>query len=180
MKNPWVGRILRFLLLVVIIGVSVYLYTIRNQIKQMEGYGYPGIFLFNLLASATIILPMPGVAITSLMGAVFNPLWVAVAAGSGAAFGEMTGYAAGFSGQRVVERTPAYERIEGWMKKYGEIAILVLAIIPNPFFDVAGMIAGALKMPVWRFLIFCWMGKVIKMCAFAYGGASLAHFFPLQ
>jgi uncharacterized membrane protein YdjX (TVP38/TMEM64 family) len=171
---------LRALLLLLIIGLSVYLFSIRSQIRELEGYGYPGIFVFNLLSSATLILPVPGVAVTSLMGAVFNPFWVAIAAGSGAALGELSGYLAGFSGQVVVERTPIYERIEGWMKKYGLVATLVLAIIPNPFFDVAGLIAGALRLPVWQFIAVCWVGKVIKMLLFAYGGAGILRYFPVQ
>ncbi|HEX9019270.1 MAG TPA: VTT domain-containing protein [Anaerolineaceae bacterium] len=178
MQSPWPGRILRLVLILGIIGLSVLLYLHRGQIKQLEGYGYPGIFLFNLLSSATIILPVPGVALTSLMGAIFNPFWVAVAAGSGAALGELSGYLAGVSGQNVAERTPIYTRIEGWMTHYGELVILVLAIIPNPFFDIAGMMAGALKMPVWKFLMFCWLGKIVKMLMFAYGGATIMQFFP--
>ena len=178
MKSPWPDRLLRLFILLLIVGLSIFLYLNRNQIKQLEGYGYPGIFLFNLLSSATLILPVPGVALTSLMGAIFNPFWVAIAAGTGAALGELSGYLAGFSGQTAAERTPMYARIEGWMARYGEGVILVLAIIPNPFFDVAGMIAGILKMPVWRFLLYCWIGKIIKMLLFAYGGATIIRFLP--
>jgi uncharacterized membrane protein YdjX (TVP38/TMEM64 family) len=168
----------RILLLLLVLGLSVYLFLIRDQIQQLEEYGYPGIFVFNLLSSATLILPVPGVAVTSLMGAVFNPFWVALAAGSGAALGELSGYLAGFSGQVVVERTPIYQRVEGWMKKYGEIAVLFLAFVPNPFFDIAGVMAGAMRMPVWRFLIFCWFGKIVKMLLFAYGGAGILRLIP--
>lgn len=180
MKKEWTPTILRVLLFSVIIALSVYLYSIRGRIQELEGYGYPGIFLFNLLSSATLILPVPGVAVTSFMGAVFNPFWVAVAAGTGATLGELSGYLAGFSGRMVVARTPIYERVEGWMKRYGEFAILGLAIVPNPFFDIAGMIAGALKMNVWRFLIFCWPGKIIKMLLFAYGGATISDIFFIR
>lgn len=178
MKSPWPGRLLRLLLILFIIGLSVFLYLHRNEVQKLEGYGYPGIFLFNLLSSATLILPVPGVALTSLMGAIFNPFWVAIAAGTGAALGEISGYLAGFSGQQAAERTPIYARIEGWMNRYGEIVILVLAIIPNPFFDIAGMMAGALKMPLGRFLFYCCLGKIIKMLLFAYGGAGLMRLIP--
>lgn len=178
MTKDRLAQVSRILIIVFVIGLSVYLYSIRAEVKQLEGYGYPGIFLLNLLSSATLILPVPGVAITSLMGAVFNPFWVAIAAGSGAALGEVSGYMAGFSGQRVVQRNPSYERIEGWMKRYGEIIILFLAFIPNPLFDVAGMIAGALRMPLWRFLLYCWIGKIGKMMLFAYGGSTISHLFP--
>lgn len=178
MKQGRGGQIFRILLFLLVIGLSVYLFSIRSQIQQFQEYGYPGIFLFNLLSSATLILPVPGVAITSLMGAVFHPFWVAVAAGSGAALGELSGYLAGFSGHVVVERTPAYERVETIMRRYGAIAILVLAFIPNPLFDIAGVVAGALRMPVWRFLIVCLVGKILKMLLFAYGGASILRFLP--
>ena len=124
----------------------------------------------SLLTNATLILPIPGVLITSAMGAVFNPFWVALASSSGATVGEISGYLAGFSGQAVVENKKWYEKIENWMRKYGDITILVLALIPNPVFDAAGMTAGVLKMPIHKFLIYCFIGKTLKMLAFAYGG----------
>lgn len=170
----------RILAMLFVIGLSVYLYLNRYRVQDLERYGYPGIFLFNLLANATLILPVPGVVVTSLMGGVFHPFWVAVAAGSGAALGELSGYLAGFSGQVVAERTPAYSRMEGWMKKYGDWAILGLAFIPNPFFDMAGIIAGVLRMNLARFLFWCWIGKILKMLLFAYGGATITRLLPFQ
>lgn len=179
MKPGWQEQVFRVLLFVLVIALSVFLYLNREHVQQFEQYGYPGIFVFNLLSSATLILPVPGIAVTSLMGAVFQPFWVAVAAGSGAALGELSGYLAGYSGHKVVQRSPMYDRIEGWMRKYGDIVILVLAFIPNPLFDIAGAIAGALRVPVWRFVLFCWIGKIGKMLLFAYGGASMnSIFFP--
>lgn len=180
MNRSWVGISLRVLIIILVIALSVYLYSIRSLVQQLEGYGYPGIFLFNAMANATLILPVPGVLVTSLMGGVFNPFWVAVAAGTGAAIGELSGYLAGFGGQVVVERTKIYERMEKWMIKYGEWAVLALAFVPNPFFDIAGLIAGALRMPVLSFLLWCWLGKVLKMLLFAYGGATIINFFPFQ
>lgn len=171
---------LRILALVFVISLTLLLVYYRDKVKYLEGYGYPGIFVVSMLANATLILPVPGVLITSAMGAVFNPFWVAVAAGSGAALGELSGYLTGFSGQAVIERTPAYERMEGWMKKYGEWVVLVMAFIPNPLFDMAGIIAGALKMPMARFLFWCWLGKVLKMMLFAYGGSTIAGLIPFQ
>ena len=93
-------------------------------------------------------------------------------AGAGAAIGELTGYMAGFSGQAIAERTRIYERLEGWTRRYGGWTILILAIIPNPFFDIAGAAAGALRMPVAKFLLSAWIGKTIKMLDFAYAGAA--------
>ena len=82
-------RLLRVLALVFALGLTLALYLNRDKVQHLQGYGYFGIFLISLLTNATLILPVPGVLITSAMGAVFNPFWVAVAAGSGAALGEL-------------------------------------------------------------------------------------------
>ena len=166
-------NLLRGLVLLGVIALTVLLFIFRDQIKELERFGYAGIFLVSIFANATIIIPLPGVALTSAMGAVFHPFWVAVAAGSGAAIGEFSGYLAGFSGQALIEDARAYERVTNWMNKYGDITILVLAFIPNPLFDMAGMVAGALKMPWPRFAVFCAVGKILKMLLFAYLGSYL-------
>jgi uncharacterized membrane protein YdjX (TVP38/TMEM64 family) len=162
--------ILRILAIVAVIGITLYTYSIREHIEQFQALGYPGIFLIALLANATILLPAPGAAIVAAVGAVFNPIGVGIAAGSGGAIGELSGYLAGFSGQAVIERTEVYAKIKPWVDKYGGWAILVLSAIPNPLFDVAGIAAGIAKMRFWTFLFFVWIGQLIKMTLFAYAG----------
>jgi uncharacterized membrane protein YdjX (TVP38/TMEM64 family) len=162
---------LRILALAVVIGITVYIFSIRDHVQDFAGYGYPGIFLVMLLANATVIIPAPGVAVVFAMGNIFNPFWVALAAGTGGAIGELSGYLAGFSGQALVENTKAYNRVLPWVQKYGAWTILILAAFPNPFFDLAGIAAGVAKIPVWKFLLFCWIGQIIKMSMFAFAGA---------
>ena len=98
---------------------------------------------------------------------------MAIAAGSGAALGEMSGYLAGYSGRAVIERKDWHKKMVDWMQKYGDITIFVLAFVPNPLFDMAGITAGVLKLPLWRFLLWTMFGKILKMLIFAYGGASI-------
>lgn len=173
--------LLRILALFVVIGITVYIFSIRERVEEFTAFGYPGIFLVALLANATILLPAPGVAVVYAMGAVFNPLGVGLAAGTGGAIGELSGYLAGFSGQAVIERTDVYERTKPWVEKYGGWAILVLSAIPNPVFDAAGIAAGIAKMPLRTFLFFVWIGQLIKMTLFAFAGRYslewLARFF---
>lgn len=169
---------MRIVSLLVVIVLTIYIFSIRDKAQQLAVYGYPGIFVLAFLAYATIFLPAPGVAVIFTMGAVFNPLIVALVAGAGATLGELTGYLAGFSSQPVIERISIYQRMVSWIKKYGGLAILLLSAIPNPFFDVTGAAAGALKMPVSKFMFWTWLGETIKMLAFAYAGASsLKSFF---
>ncbi len=164
--------LLRWLSFIAVIGLSVFVFSIRDQAESFASFGYPGIFLIALLANATVLLPAPGLAVVFTMGSIFHPLGVALAAGTGGAIGELTGYMAGFSGQAVVERMDIYERITPWVEKYGTLAILVLAAVPNPFFDLAGIAAGVTKIPVTKFLIACWIGQLIKASLFAYAGAA--------
>lgn len=163
-------NLLRVLALFVVVGITLYIYSIRDRVEQFAAFGYPGIFLIALLANATILLPAPGVAVIYAMGAIFNPLGVGLAAGTGGTIGELSGYLAGFSGQAVVERMDVYDRIKPWVDKHGGWAILVLSAIPNPFFDVAGIAAGIAKMPLPTFLIFTFIGQLIKMTFFALSG----------
>jgi uncharacterized membrane protein YdjX (TVP38/TMEM64 family) len=175
MKSPRTLILLRILALVVVIAITIYTFSIRERAAELSKYGYPGIFVLSILANATVLLPAPGVLFVFAMGAVFNPMAVALVSGSGAALGELSGYLAGFSGQAVVEHVEIYERLQRWMVQHTRLsylAVTVIAFIPNPFFDLAGMAAGALKMPLPSFLFFCWIGKILKMILFAYAGAG--------
>lgn len=169
-SSRFLTNLLRVLALFAVVGITIYIYSIRNRVEQFAGFGYPGIFLIALLANATVLLPAPGVAVIYAMGAIFHPLGVGLAAGLGGTIGELSGYLAGFSGQAVVERMDIYNRVKPWVDRYGGWTILVLSAIPNPFFDIAGIAAGIAKMPVQTFLLFSGIGQLIKMTTFALAG----------
>jgi len=163
-------NILRILALLAVVAITLYIISIGDRVNEFKEYGYFGIFIVALLANATVFIPAPGLAIIYAMGAIFNPVYVGLAAGTGGAIGELSGYLAGFSGQAIVERSDVYTRTKPWVEKYGGWAILVLSAIPNPFFDVAGFAAGIAKMPLRTFLLSVWIGQLIKMTIFAYAG----------
>jgi membrane protein DedA with SNARE-associated domain len=165
-----ITTMIRVVVLMTVAGVTFYIYSIRDHVEDFEQFGYAGIFLIALMANATILLPAPGVAIIYAMGAVFNPIGVGLAAGTGGALGELSGYLAGYSGQAIIGRPDVYNRFKPWVDKYGGWAILVLSAIPNPFFDIAGIAAGIARMPIQTFLLFTWIGQVIKMTTFALAG----------
>jgi len=167
----------RILLLVLLMAVTVLLILNRDKIQHLGVYGYPGIFLVSLLSNATILVPLPGVMITSAMAMVFNPFWVAIASGAGAALGELSGYLAGFSGQPMLEKSEKVKKLTAWMQRNQSWTIFLLALIPNPLFDMAGFIAGASRMPLWKFMLFCLLGKIAKMLVFAYLGAGIFSVF---
>jgi uncharacterized membrane protein YdjX (TVP38/TMEM64 family) len=163
-------RLLTFLL---VISLGVVIFINRTRVQELESYGYVGVFLIAMIANATVLLPVPGVMVVFAMGAVFNPVLIALFAGLGAAIGELSGYLVGFSGQGLAERSATLVSISDWMehnRRLTDLGIVAMAAVPNPFFDLAGIAAGTLKIPVWRFLLSCAAGNVIKMLAFAIAG----------
>lgn len=155
---------------IVIVGALAAAVYFRDRLQELAAYGYAAVFLVGLLSNATIILPIPGLAVSSALGGVFNPWLVGIVAGLGQALGELSGYLLGYSGQTLVANRPIYGRIQGWMRRWGVWVIFALAVIPNPVFDVGGMIAGALRFPLWKFLGSCAAGKIIKNIVFALAG----------
>ncbi len=173
-KRPLLAAAARVLGVIFVIAISITIFSLGDQIEQLTAWGYLGAFAIMLVGNATIILPAPGLTIVFALGSALTPLLVGLAAGAGAALGELTGYVAGVSGRAVIEDRPLYKRFELWMKQYGSWALFVLAIIPNPFFDIAGLVAGALRYTWWRFLTVAWAGKTIQGILIAYAGAASA------
>lgn len=180
-------NLIRLIVLVAVIALSLTLFLLRDQVELLRSFGYPGTFLIALLGNATLVLPTPSLAIFIGMSAlrnsagelVFNPFWMGIVGGLGATLGEFSGYAAGYSGQAIIENAKWYDRIHGYTEKYGFITILILAILPLPLFDFAGIAAGSLRMPIAKFFIATLIGKLIKMWVSALIGAAGTSWIPL-
>ena len=142
----------------------------EDQIEALKGYGYLGGFVIGLLGNATVILPAPSIVFTAALGGVLNPILVGVSVGAGEALGEMTGYLAGISGKELVKNRARYGTVRLYMDRYGVWVLFGLAAFPNPLFDIAGITAGVLRIPVWKFLLSAWAGKTAKAIAFAGAG----------
>lgn len=140
---------------------------------EFAKFGYLGAFWISLISSATVILPVPGFAIVFALAGVLDPLLLGVVAGLGAGLGEITGYLAGFSGSGIVQKSKFYRQHSGIVAKHGPLAIFFLALIPNPAFDIAGIAAGAIRMPAWQFLLAASAGKIIRFVIIAETGAYL-------
>lgn len=174
MAKPTRTGLYRVLGILLVVGISVGIFLIpEEEIHKLEGFGYLGVFLIAVVGYATIFLPAPVAIVVFSMGARLSPLGVALAAAAGASLGELSGYLAGFSGQAVIEKTRIYHQMVDVMKRYGGLAVLVLAAIPNPLFDLSGIAAGALRMPMVKFLAWCFAGQAIKMSVIAFAGAGL-------
>jgi membrane protein YqaA with SNARE-associated domain len=177
-KEHWLKKnlvpILTLLLVIAITAGIFYLYRSYPEWFEAEAlkkWGYLGAFLVSLLLNATIFFPTGGFLVLAALGAVLpSATLVGLAGGAGAAIGELTGYMAGYSGQTVVSRQKVYTRVKGWVEKWGFLTIFLSSIVPFVF-DLIGIAAGALRVPLWKFLLACWLGRTILYVAIALAGA---------
>jgi len=190
--KPWSwnrDRYLQLGTLVLVIGLIILIIWQRDNIASFAfwlakypGLKYVGIFVISAAASATLIIPIPGLAMTSLIGTLsvspWDPLLIGISSGLGATLGETTGYLLGYSGRMAIPYTRTYEKVVGWMGRWGSLTIFLLALLPNPLFDVAGLAAGILKYPLWKFLLVGAAGRLPKHIFFAYLGYWGIHVFP--
>ena len=138
---------------------------------DLEKVGYAGLGLTVLLASGGLVVPIPSLATACTAGAFLNPVYVALVAGTAGTLGELTGYFLGYTGRGILDRSRLYQRMEGWTRRRGWLVLFVVALIPNPIFDLVGIAAGALRYPLWRFLGVVWLGKLCKFLILAYACA---------
>ena len=171
-KGSWFkNHLTQLLALMLALLLLALIAVFRSRIMELVGYGYLGVFILSVLGSATIVVPVPGLALVFTLGGTLNPLLLGLVSGVGGTLGETTGYLLGYGGRVAIENMSLYHRVEGWMKRWGAATIFVLAVIPNPVFDVAGAAAGALRFPLWKFLIYGGAGRIVKHTFVAFAGA---------
>jgi membrane protein YqaA with SNARE-associated domain len=164
-KGGWLrGKIIPLLTLLLVIAITAGFFVLSQyypeKIKEFESLGYVGVFLASLITSGTVIVPVPGILVIFPIIVTYNPFLVGLVGATGGIIGEITGYMAGYGGQGMVNKGKMYARVEGWMKKWGGWVIFLFAAFF--IFDIAGVVAGALRYPLWKFLLLGWAGKCIK------------------
>ena len=180
----WVKRrLIPILTIILVIAITIGIYLVYGRhperLAELKNYVYWGAFLISVIGNATIILPGAVLLILSQIGIVLYPLTgpvgpiiVGLAGGVGAAIGEVTGYLAGYSGRGIVEKSKIYNLLVGWVKRWGALAIFVFSVVPLVF-DLVGIAAGILRVPFWKFMLACWLGRtllyVIIVLAAAWG-----------
>ena len=150
------------LTILLVIVISVVLWVFRHQIADLKNYAYLGVFVVSMASSATVIIPVPGIVVFVPLLITLNPVLVGVVGAAGGIIGESTAYAAGRSGSSLAKRGKRYEQVAGWMKKRGSLIVFLFAAVPILPMDVAGIVAGALRFPYWKFMLYGWIGKNIK------------------
>ena len=164
-------RWIQSLAVLAVLGMLAALWLLRGTLSSLPQVGYPAVFLLSLLGSAAMVVPVPGLLSVCALSLTLVPIFVALVATVAETIGEISGYAVGYGGRRVIEGRGFYARVAGWMERRGVLVIFVISIVPNPFFDVIGIAAGGLRFPLRRFLVIVFAGKIIKNTGVAYACA---------
>jgi len=174
----WRTRLLGVAALVVLTLMSLAAYRVARALPESPLFlslGYLGVFLLTMSCSATLFLPVPAWGAVTAAGAFLHPVLLGLAAGMGAATGELTGYMAGRSGRLVLSGVS--EGAVGWLRSHVQrrafLTLFLLAAVPNPLFDVAGLTAGSVGYSPRRYWLAVAMGKSIVYTALALGGQAL-------
>jgi membrane protein YqaA with SNARE-associated domain len=169
-ERNWKKTSLDIFMILLVIAISAALFIYGDKFKDLDEFGYLGAFLISLIANASIVLPVPGLALLIGLGNTFNPFLVALFGGIGGALGEVTGYLLGRSGRGITSNNKWYARAENWMKKRGFLTVFCFALLPFLPLDIAGLIAGVSRYSIWKFLLACFLGKLILYTVMVYMG----------
>ena len=138
---------------------------------------YLAVFIVSFISTSSIIIPIvpfgsPFTIITAVsLG--LNPFLVAIMGGTGSALGELFGYLVGMGGSAAIEKfekkTPKFlKKLERFYSNIGFWTILVFSFVPFPF-DIIGVLSGASKYDMKKFLIAVTIGRIIRSMLIAYG-----------
>jgi membrane protein DedA with SNARE-associated domain len=142
-------------------------------------FGYPAIFLANILTTLVPMFPMPSSPIIIIAGSMLNPALVALAAGAGMTTGLIGPFVLGATGKSKLEKTISGKRslvqssvvkVTGWFKHHGLLTAFLLAATPIPLFDYASVVAGATGMPFHKFFLGSLLGKILQTTVLAFSG----------
>lgn len=186
-RKVWLSTAFYVVALIVLsIGLAYLLrYLVAHfdiSVEEFATTAYLSVFGISLVCNASIIVPV-AIHISIMMAAAskWDPVLIALVASVAGTLGEITGYYAGYLGKKIIisESTPGYDRIVGWMNRYGLLAIFLVSLQPILPVDIAGLTAGASRLPLWKFLLPCWAGKFPKYILFCYFGFGLLNLLPL-
>ncbi len=155
------------------VGIIVY----KEQVQELQNYGYVGAFFISILGGATVVVPVPMLAVVFALGGVMEYPWlVAIAAALGELIGALTIYLTGRGAGRAISQTKhnriqkAYDKCLKLIERWGAVALFVVTSIVNPFFYPAAFAAGALRIGIKKYLFVVLAGKMVKSFTVVYAG----------
>ena len=163
------------IVITILMAVAIVIY--KDEVKELQNYGYFGAFFISILGGATIIVPVPMLAIVFALGGVMPMPWlVAIAAALGELVGALTIYATGRGAGHAISTKAhgrvqkIYDKLLNLIKRRGALTLFIVTSIVNPFFYHAAFAAGALKFGLRKYIFVVLAGKLIKSFTVVYAG----------
>jgi membrane protein YqaA with SNARE-associated domain len=174
----WVGLVAIVLTLFLAFAVVFYWEQFQSQPKL----SYAGLFLVCVAGGATVIIPVPSIAVQFAMGAILNPVIVGIVSGIGSGIGGTLIFLFGRGGRKLFSNVDfSYldsdktvvrwtGRIMHWARNRGSMAVFLMSAIFNPVFFPMAMAIGTSRYKLWKFFVMCCAGNIVKSLFVAYMG----------
>jgi uncharacterized membrane protein YdjX (TVP38/TMEM64 family) len=166
------------IILTVLMAVAIVVY--KDQVQDFRQYGYLGAFFISVLGGATIIVPVPMLAVIFALGGAMGGTWAAAMVGLSAALGETVGaltiYMTGQSASSALSNSKsgriqkAYLKLLDLIERRGAITLFAVTSVVNPFFYPAAFACGALRFGLKKYIPIVLAGKIIKCMTVVYAG----------
>ncbi len=167
---PWLRRLLPVLAVASLFALALWaMLKFMDALSGLGNWSYLGVFLAEGGDAAMAFIPTPAPAYTLTAGTFLNPFVLGIIGGMGAALGELTGYYFGRKGAHMIEDGKLYRRFKSFSSRWTGLALFSFSALPLPL-DMAGLWAGSVRYPVWRFLMYIAPGKVIRVALMAAAG----------
>lgn len=134
----------------------------REEIRQFSELGYLGLFAACFLGTAVVLMPSSTTLLIVMASTVLEPTLCILVGTLGAVLGELVSYLCGSLGGNALSEDSRLRALLNRWSKRPELLVFVFAAIPLPVFDLAGLAAGAQKMPWWRYALAVFLGRLLK------------------
>ena len=158
-----------------ILNMLMYALLPTSLVSHLGRLGYVSAFVVATIANASVILPIPYYPLIIRLSQTFNVWGVILTAASGSVIGELISFFIGRTSHAVIRETQFSNWIERQIRVPCRVGPLLfgLAAIPNPAFDIAGLLAGALDVSVRMFVTSVFLGRIVRMGLVALVGLTL-------
>lgn len=172
-KRSWL-RLGAALLALLALNILAYwligLPPVQDFFRNLQGSVFLGSFLLAFFTNFTVAVPIPyNPIILQMMETASMPWLVAITTAAGATLGETSGFLAGRAGKGSFAGT----KFAAWMARAlahpvrAFVVLLLISAVPFPAFDVAGVVSGALGVPVKIFYPAVFLGRLVRFLLFA-------------
>ena len=157
--------------------LQTYVAGLNLPLHDFGPLAYLIVFGVSIVVNVSLI-PLPfAISLMVLAATLWDPLLVVLSGSIGASIGEFSHYYLGIVGKNVAipDTMAVYTLIQRWVTQHGIWAIALLSFQPILPFEIGGFIAGAAKMPLYKFMPAMWLGRFLKYIIIIFASLGALH-----